>query len=222
MLLWILGCAYKGIPMPGPPRHLSGYVQNRGPSNEESVSQVSSEINQTPLAVQDTEVGELVAQSAMGMKGQSALVVGEQTYRFDCSGFVLAAHAQGTIFIEGNTRSLFEQSKSSKTLYTSKPVLGDVVFFNNTYDRNHNRKLDDELTHIAIVVAVSDDETVSMMHLGGSGVTELTMNLAHPDEHRSPEGTLWNSYLRVNKSSEDSPRLTGQLFLSYGRLWSMK
>ena len=222
MLLWILGCAYKGIPMPGTPRHLSGYVQNIETSNEQSVAEVSSEIDQLPLTVQDTQIGELVAQSAMSMKGKSTLVVQDQTYRFDCSGFVLAVYAQSGQLIEGNTRSLFAQSKSSKTLFKTRPLPGDVVFFDNTYDRNRNRKLDDELTHIGIVTSVSEDDTVAMMHLGGSGVTAITMNLTHPNEHRSPEGVLWNSYLRVNKSGENSPRLAGQLFVSYGRLWSMR
>ena len=158
----------------------------------------------------------------MSMKGQSTLVVEDQTYRFDCSGFVLAVYAQSGQLIEGNTRSLFAQSKSSKALFKNRPLPGDVVFFDNTYDRNRNRKLDDELTHIGIVTSVSEDDTVAMMHLGGSGVTAITMNLTHPNEHRSPEGVLWNSYLRVNKSGENSPRLAGQLFVSYGRLWSMQ
>ena len=215
MLLWLLGCAYKGIPMPGTPRHLSGYVQKMATSKEPSQPQL------TPDNIQkSTSLGELVAQSAINMKGESTLIVEEQSYRFDCSGFVLAAHAQSKLVLEGNTRSLFEQSKSLNTLSTESPLPGDVVFFNNTYDRNNNGKLDDELTHIAIVVTVEEDGTVSMIHLGGSGVTSLTMNVQHPDDHRSPQGTIWNGYLRVNKAGEDSPRLAGQLFLSYGRLWT--
>ena len=98
---------------------------------------------------------------------------------------------------------------------------GDVVFFDNTYDRNKNHRLDDPLTHIAIVVAVDSDETVQMVHLGGSGITDLTMNVKHPTEHKSPEGKLWNSYLRVNRKGESSPRLTGQLFRSYARIYSI-
>ena len=98
---------------------------------------------------------------------------------------------------------------------TGTPNLGDVVFFDNSYDRNQNGRLDDMLTHIAIVVGVEDDGTVSMTHLGGSGITDLTMNLLYPHEHRSSDGKLWNSYLRVNKTGEESPRLTAELFNSY-------
>ena len=136
--------------------------------------------------------------------------------RFDCSGFVLTAFGLADISLSGNTRSLFEMASQEERLVTT-PSPGDVVFFDNTYDRNKNHRLDDPLTHIAIVVGVDSDETVQMVHLGGSGITDLVMNVAHPTEHKSPEGKMWNSYLRVNRKGEVSPRLTGQLFRSYAR-----
>ena len=66
----------------------------------------------------------------------------------------------------------------NRLFQVGQPMIGDVVFFDNSYDRNRNDRLDDLLTHIAIVVSVDEDETVHMMHLGGSGITDL-VKLTH-------------------------------------------
>ena len=126
----------------------------------------------------------------------------------------MAVFGLADISLNGNTRSMYEQAMQEGLLVTT-PSPGDVVFFDNTYDRNKNLRLDDTLTHIAVVVRVDSDETVHMVHLGGSGITDLVMNVAHPAEHRSQDGKLWNNYLRVNRKGETSPRLTGQLFRSF-------
>ena len=72
------------------------------------------------------------------------------------------------ISLSGNTRSIFRNGRHEKNDWLRLPVL-EMVFFDNTYDRNKNHRLDDPLTHIAIVVGVDTDETIQMVHLGGSG-----------------------------------------------------
>jgi hypothetical protein len=72
-----------------------------------------------------------------------------------------------------------------------------------TYDRNHNGKLDDDLTHIAVVLTVEPDGTVVMGHGGTSeGRTTLRMNLLHPDVRSDEAGRVLNDLLRREKSSD--------------------
>ena len=41
--------------------------------------------------------------------------------------------------------------------------------FRDTYDRNRNRRRDDDLTHVAIVESVASDGTITLVHKGGEG-----------------------------------------------------
>ena len=210
MLLMLLGCLHKGIPMPGPTRFV-------GRAEFYQVVEVQEKAIDSKSSVSGLEKS--IARTAEEFRGQSSLAVNGKPVRFDCSGYVIAVYGTVGISLTGNTKSLHEQAVEEQLLnQIGQPRLGDVVFFDNSYDRNKNGRLDDQLTHIAIVKEVSADGTIAMMHLGGSGITDLVMNLQHPNEHRSPEGTLWNSYLRINKKGETSPRLTGQLFNSYATL----
>ena len=57
--------------------------------------------------------------------------------------------------MEGNTRSLWEWASDRNLVHHKKKArLGDLVFFDNTYDRNRNGRWDDPLSHIAIVIAI--------------------------------------------------------------------
>ena len=204
-MLWLLmGCAHLGIPMPGKVR---AFAKESPPTYQQPQVERLQESNRT-------EVGARISEIALGLKGQTALSVNGESIRYDCSGFVLATYALADVPLTGNTRSLFE-SATERSLLVNTPSVGDLVFFDNTYDRNKNQRLDDMLTHIAIVVGIDTDATIQMVHLGGSGITDLTMNLKHPTEHTSATGKLWNSYLRVNRKGENSPRLTGQLFRAF-------
>ena len=206
-MLWLLlGCAHLGIPMPG---KIRAFEKGGPPIYQQPQPQVEPLPESTPM-----EVGTRISEIALGLKGQQSLSVNGESIRYDCSGFVLATYALADVSLSGNTRSIFE-SAVERSLLVDTPNVGDVVFFDNTYDRNNNQRLDDVLTHIAIVVAIDPDGTIQMVHLGGKGITDLTMNLKHPTEHTSSTGKLWNSYLRVNRKGESSPRLTGQLFRAF-------
>ena len=207
MLWFLMGCAHLGIPMPG---KVNAFAKGSAPIPQRSP--YGQAIEPPELGV-----GKRVSEIALGLKGQTSLSVNGESIRYDCSGFVLATFALADVKMTGNTRSMFE-SAHRRSLLVSTPSLGDLVFFDNTYDRNKNKRLDDDLTHIAIVVMVESDGTIQMVHLGGSGITDLTMNLKHPTKHTSPNGKLWNSYLRINQKGETSPRLTGQLFKAFATI----
>ena len=169
--------------------------------------------------------GERVAKAAAHYIGKTSLTCNGKNYRYDCSGFVNVSYARAGYDLGLlNTSALYDLAKEEDLYHRRRrPLVGDVVFFDNTYDRNGNGKLDDPLSHVAIVESIDEDGTITLIHKGSSkGVVRIVMNLEHPVEARSPEGKVWNSHLR-GKSSKD-PRgteyLTGQLWVGNASFWS--
>ncbi len=137
--------------------------------------------------------------------------------RNDCSGYVSAVYADAQLDLAGrSTRGLAELADALDVDHVyRRPFPGDLAFFVNTYDRNHDGLVNDGITHVAVVETVDADGTVTLIHKGSSGVRRTTMNLLHPDAARSPGGKRWNSVLRVRKAN-DAPGLevlTGQLWV---------
>jgi len=101
-------------------------------------------------------------------------------------------------------------------LHTHKvPDVGDLVFFDDTHDRNGDGRADDPLTHVGIVERVDADGTVTFIHRVRRGVLRYRMNLFRPDERRDRKtGKVLNHHLRLGASA-DGRRLTGQLFHAF-------
>lgn len=137
-------------------------------------------------------------------------------FRNDCSGFVMAATARAGVPVSGSTKSLWEAFKSEGATHLRKePRVGDLAFFDNTTDRNRNGRVDDPLTHIAVVIDVESDGTILLAHDGtGAGRAELRMNLQHPDVHINDRGKVLNNHLRGRRNSD--PKATRYLS---GELW---
>lgn len=142
--------------------------------------------------------------------------------RDDCSGYVCAVFTRAGLPLRGNSQSLWEDARAAGLTHKRKrPRVGDLAFFDNTYDRNRNGRWDDELTHVAIVLAVEDDGTILLAHGGTSkGRTTMVMNLQERDTHRREDGKELNSYLRARKKGD--PRswkyLSGQLWRGFATL----
>lgn len=82
-----------------------------------------------------------------------------------------------------------------------RPRAGDVVFFDNTYDRDRDGRNNDELSHVAIVEWDGEDGTIHLIHNASSkGVSRIVMNLEHPEQAQSTQGKAWNSHLRAKSS----------------------
>jgi hypothetical protein len=168
--------------------------------------------------------GAAVAKEAGRMVGKSRLKVSGERFRYDCSGFVMAAHAAAGRPVEGSSAMLFDLAKSTGTLHKRKrPHLGDVVFFDNTFDKNKNGRRDDKLTHVALVESLDEEGTATLVHLGSKGIVRMKMNLRHPKDHKHPEsGAKANDFLRRRSGKKDKGGLlTGELFKAFGSLWSI-
>ena len=95
---------------------------------------------------------------------------------------------------------------------TPKP--GDFVFFDNTHDRNKNKKYDDYFTHIGIVVKVDKDNTVHYIHKANSGIKVSKLNTEYDNKYKKGKKVI-NSYLR----RKGKYRLSGQLVRGYGSIF---
>jgi len=212
LLLITSGCA--GIRYPGP----VGAIGALPPPPDYREPEPEAEVARVKRA---DDPGAPVADAAEHYLGKGRLTHGGDLYRWDCSGFIEAAHARAGFSVKGSSVSMFEEAKTLGVLDKQRPAPGDVAFFENTYDRNGNGRLDDDITHVAIVTSVDEDGTIHMVHKGGSGVTRLMMNLDRPDLHQDESGKVINSYLR-NRTRKD-PRgtryLTGELSEGFASYW---
>lgn len=165
-------------------------------------------------------------------QGRDRFHVAGETFNGDCSGFVEAAYALEGIQLRRILQAAAPREPSAVAaawIAAGKqgtrwrggewPSPGDLVFFDDTWDRNGNGRRDDPLTHVGLVEWVDVDGTVTFLHRGGQGVTRGQLNLRRPAVARDEDGRPLNAPLRVrNGKGDDAPALAGQLFVGYGRI----
>lgn len=144
--------------------------------------------------------------------------------RKDCSGLIESAFRDLGIAlpmgdVDGNAVARVHDAFRREGWFIERPLPGDLVFFDDTHDKNRNGKLDDPLTHIAMVRWVGLDGTVGLIHYGHKGVATLTMNLRSPHETRDGRGQRLNDHLRMKKRRDPAKTryLAAELFAGYGR-----
>ncbi len=214
-MLVLSGCAsHQGIRIPGPTANVGSERVAYAPPEKNEVEHVEP-------ASRSTRQGRRVAKAAESFLGKKRIVVDGQKQRYDCSGMVCAAYKKADIPLSGSSKMLFEQAHDMNVFHKRKrPDVGDIAFFDNTWDRNKNGRRDDKLTHVAIVETVEKDGTITLIHLGGSGITRLVMNMRHPSRKVNADGKKWNDVLR--KGKDGGPVLTGELCRGFGSLWSIQ
>ena len=188
------------------------------------VSVVGKERHEAPIPRADQrergDAGDRVARAAASFVGKNRLVVNGERYRWDCSGFVEAAYAKAGLDYEGSSADLYATARAGGLLDKDKtPRVGDVAFFDDTYDRNKNGRRDDELSHVAIVEAIDAAGTITLVHHGSKGIVRIRMNLRRPHDRIDASGAVINDYLRAAKDNDRGPVLTGELFRAFGSLW---
>jgi hypothetical protein len=187
------------------------------------IGALADQYHLTRAQVRRFRAGLEVAQAAATFLGRSELSADGVSFRYDCSGLVNAAYHGAGLDLEGaNSEALFRRSRSEHVYHRRRaPLPGDIAFFDNTHDRNGNRRLDDRLTHVGIVERVDDDGTIILIHKGGSGVSRIVMNLRHRRQQVDEAGEPINSYLR-GRTPRDRKRtryLAGELWRGFGSLW---
>ncbi len=165
---------------------------------------------------------------ARSLVGARRFEVKGRRFRGDCSNFVRAVfstldldlfavphpppHANGVRLIHAWV------ARYGVNYRARVPKPGDVVYFDNTYDRNHDGRLDDRLTHVGLVDEVEPDGTFYVIHDASHGVEREPMNLLHPHDRLDAAGREINAFLRRRTGHDrpGTPRLMGELFAGFG------
>ncbi len=173
-----------------------------------------------------------IVDGGSSLVGKASLVVNGKTYPNDCTGLVRAAYAFAEIdlafrfgsYAGNGVRRLHETLLDEGLLYATRyPAPGDIVFWDNTYDANGNRKADDEFTHVGVVIAVEPDGAALYLHYHYRlGPVIERMNLVTPDDETLIDGKPANAALRMRKSPPGPGSNAAQLFRILGKGYELK
>lgn len=195
LLTLAAGCAARGPRIPGPLRVVTDERLERPPQRSSGPRSVRA-----PAGRPTSASAERLASAAEAMLGGRV----PTGFRDDCSGFVAAAADRAGLALSGSTADLYAAALlDHRSHQRPVPAVGDLVFFDRTFDRDGDGRLDDPLTHIGVVIGVEPDGTVRVAHNSDSaGLSELRMNLRHPRTPTGPEGERWNQPLRRLRPGE--------------------
>lgn len=115
---------------------------------------------------------------------------------------------------------LYRSVQTSGTIYHSEtPIVGDLVFFHNTYDANGDRRNNDWYVHVGVIESVSKSATITILSYRNGAVTRDYMNLKHAHE-ANVDGETANSSLRSKQKSDPAytQYLAAELFAGFGSI----
>lgn len=173
---------------------------------------------------------EALVKTAMGLIGKDSLVVRGRRFTFDCTGVVLAAYWGAGFDLmplfnreTGNgVKRLHDMGVRGGTLSTSTrrlPKVGDIIIWDNTYDRNGNGRWDDEFTHNGLVLDVQPNGQITYLHHNyAQGIVLARMHLGQTETHLDHRQELEvNSPMRMRSHRYIRPNqwLSSHLFRAY-------
>jgi hypothetical protein len=179
---------------------------------------------------------EALVKSAMSLIGKNSLVVRGRRFNFDCTGVVLAAYWGAGFDMmplfnreSGNgVKRLHDIGVRGGTLSTSTrqlPKVGDIIIWDNTYDRNGNGRWDDEFTHNGLVLDVQPNGQITYLHHNyARGIVLARMHLGQLDDHLDRNQQLEiNSPMRMRSHRHIRPNqwLSSHLFRAYVEIFPL-
>ena len=191
----------------------------------------------TELTVSRAPIQQKLIEGAYQLSGNQTLIVHGKKFPFDCTGAVQAIYYYAGIDLtrnlekyQGNGVSrLYYLLRDKGLLYrTPYPQPGDIIFWDNTYDRNSDGRWNDNLTHVGMVVETGMDGTIRYIHHNYTkGIVIENMNLLTPHIYQKKTGnkiTTVNSPLRMKQSGVPHADLwlAGQLFNMFGQAYRIR
>lgn len=153
--------------------------------------------------------------------GRTDLRVDDVSYNLDCSGLIYAIYHKSGYYMQpelwnyqgSGVQRLYSWSMDKGQILAEPPQAGDLIFWDNSYDKNGNGLWDDDLTHVGMVIKIDQDGLVHFIHNHYRlGPVEAVMDPAAPDD---PER---NSAMRARGQGSSQGWSAGHLFRCYGRV----
>lgn len=182
-------------------------------STSTSTTPVISPVKSTSPSISQKQ--KQLVDAANWAKGRNYLTINGHRFKMDCSGVIRAIYFKAGIDLAqdfnkykgGGTMRIHETLRSRGLIYRpTVPVPGDILFWDNTYDANHNGRSDDMLSHIGMVV-YSDKKSGNITyvhHHEKKGIVFEKMNLLHPND------PSYNAVMR----SQRARKLPGNKYLA--------
>ena len=182
---------------------------------------------QTPQGLTNTQ--EKLIEGAHEILGREKLFIRGKNFGMDCSGIVLSIYWYAGLDLtkayndysgNGVTR-IYRYLEDKDLLYrTLGPAPGDIIFWDNTYDKNEDGKPNDLLTHVGMVVDVDTEGNIDYIHHNyRKGIVLARMNLNNPDTYEETvngEQIIVNSAIRMRGSPDFDKWLSSQLYREFG------
>ena len=147
----------------------------------------------------------------------------------DCSGYLQALYKRARVDLFSESRPgdngvraiLRWVERYGRVSRAQSAAPGDLVFFDNTYDRDGDGRLDDRLTHAGLVEQALPDGTLLIVHATNHGIVREPMNLLRPHETTDAAGRVINAPLRRKAASDGphTPHLMSELFAGFGSVF---
>jgi cell wall-associated NlpC family hydrolase len=215
LALWLQGCATATTAGGGSPGTLP-------PPTPEAERQSPSPPAQWSDWPRESGFGAAAAGAGRALVGLRSLKSVAPHFTDDCVGFVRLVYAKlqveliddGVRGVRGGVPAIWDTMRRRGLVHFHLPQPGDLVFFTETYDRNHDGRRDDGLTHVGLVELVDASGGVWFLHRSGHGIERSRLDLNRRSEHTDGYGALLNDYLRMKDRSGDA-RLTGELLYGF-------
>ena len=168
-----------------------------------------------------------IVRTAATLVGAKTIKSNGRRIAYDCAGVTRAVFLKHGIDLYDSEASdpnangvrIIHSHIEEQGTFHQGPVAhpGDLVFFNNTWDYNGDRKVNDPLTHVGIVERQESDGTVVFISRVAGAIKRYHMNLDLPHIHKTTDGRILNDYLRrKNVTDRSNTRyLTGELFTQF-------
>lgn len=178
------------------------------------------------------EIKQNLLQGARLVLGKKEVTIKNRSFMADCMGAVRAIYYYAGIDLardfnkySGNgVRRLFYTLKERGLIHTEQvPRPGDIIFWDNTWDRNGDGQWNDPLTHVGMVVKVYKDGQFDYIHQHYQKGNKIAkMNLLYPDSFyiiKNKDTIILNTPMRMKESGEKHPDkwLSSHLFRAFGR-----
>lgn len=136
------------------------------------------------------------------------------------AGYVVAVYAANDVTLGSAAASsiadLYRKAQQTGTIYhSSRPAVGDIVFFHNTFDRNADNRQNDWYSHVGIVESVDEQGTIALLSYLSGKVGRTYMNLESPALSERG-GKTFNTRMKAESTGADF--LAGKLFAGFASL----